>query len=105
MSKIDSLKAKTVEKLIKDLIDPKAVLQSDESTTFSIFEDFIDIHMKEISSLNEGKFNLKWAHTAISNLKSSFKNTKWYLKKSFRITLTSIDINSTEDLLKTSLRV
>lgn len=81
MKKIDNLKAKTAEKLIKNLIDPQAVLQTDESTTFSNFEDFIDVHVKEISSTKEGKFNLKWAHTAISNLKSSLTKHKMVSEK------------------------
>ncbi len=69
MKKIDSLKAKAAEKLIKDFIDKNSVLQTDDSTTYSKFEDFIDVHVKEISNSKEGKFNLKWAHKAISNLK------------------------------------
>jgi len=73
MKKIDNLKAKTAEKLIKDLIDPDAVVQTDDSTTYANFEDFIDVHVKEISNSKEGKFNLKWAHTAISNLKSDLR--------------------------------
>lgn len=69
MVKIDNLKAKTAEKLIKGLIDKKAVLQTDESTAYANLEDCIDIHVSELSSTKEGKFNLKWAHIAISNLK------------------------------------
>lgn len=69
MKKIDNLKAKTAEKLIRDFIDKKAVLQTDESTTFTNLEDCVDVHVHEISSTGEGKFNLKWAHIAISNLK------------------------------------
>jgi hypothetical protein len=70
MKKIDNLKAKTAEKLIKDLIDKNAVIQTDDSTTYSKFEDFIDVHVKEISNSKEGKFNLNWIHKAISNLKT-----------------------------------
>lgn len=69
MVKIDNLKAKTAEKLVKDLIDKNAVLQTDESTTFSNLEDCIQVHVSELSSTKEGKFNLKWVHIAISNLK------------------------------------
>ncbi|GAB2625744.1 hypothetical protein GCM10026987_23960 [Belliella aquatica] len=50
MKKIDSLKAIAAKKQIKSPIDPNAVLQTDESTIFSNFEDFIDLHVKEISS-------------------------------------------------------
>ncbi len=73
MKKIDNLKAKTADKLVKDLIDKDTVLQTDDSTTYANFEDFIDVHVTEVSSTKQGKFNLKWAHTAISNLKSDLR--------------------------------
>ena len=40
MEKIENLKTKTADKLIRNLINKDAVLQTDESTTFSKFEDF-----------------------------------------------------------------
>lgn len=73
MKKIDNLKAKTAEKLIKDLIDKSVEVQTDERTTYSNFEDFIDVHVSEVSTTNNGKFNLKWAHIAISNLKGDLR--------------------------------
>lgn len=42
MVKITNLKAKTAEKLVKELIDKDAVLQTDESTTFVNIADCID---------------------------------------------------------------
>lgn len=69
MVKIANLKAKTAEKLVKELIDKDAVLQTDESTTFVNIADCIDTHISYISSTKEGKFNLRWVHIAISNLK------------------------------------
>lgn len=71
--KIEDLKAKTAEKLIKDFVNKDAVLQTDGNTTYAKFEDFVDVHITELSSTKQGKFNLKWAHTAISNLKSDLK--------------------------------
>jgi len=73
MKKIENLKATTAEKLIINLLDKDIVLQTDESTTYSKFEDFIDVHVKEISGTKESKFNLKWAHMAISNFKSDLR--------------------------------
>ena len=73
MKKIKNLKAKTAEKLIKDFVDKDAVIQSDSSTTYAKFEDFLKVHVSEISSTKEGKFTLKWVHTAISNLKSDLR--------------------------------
>lgn len=81
MKKIDNLKAKTAEKLIKGLIDKNAVIQTDESTTYADFADFVDVHVKEISATEEGKFNLKWAHTAISNLKSDLRKYRMVSEK------------------------
>lgn len=69
MKKIKNLEAKTAEDIIKDFVDKDTVLQTDKSTTFTDLRDCIDIHVKEISGTNEGKFNLKWVHIAISNLK------------------------------------
>jgi ribosomal protein L37E len=69
MKKIKNLEAKTAEDIIKDFVDKDTVLQTDKSTTFTNLSDCIDIHVKEISGTNEGKFNLKWVHIAISNLK------------------------------------
>ncbi len=73
MKKIENLKAKTAEKLIRNLLEKDIVLQTDERTTYSKFGDFIGVHVKEISGTKEGKFNLKWAHTAISNFKSDLR--------------------------------
>lgn len=69
MVKVTNLKARTAEKLIKEFIDEKAVLQTDKSTTFANLIDCIDTHVSEISSTKKGKFNLRWVHIAISNLR------------------------------------
>lgn len=69
MKKIKNLEAKSAQALIKEYLDKDSVLQTDKSTTFSDLSDCIDVHVKEISKTEEGKFNVKWAHIAISNLK------------------------------------
>lgn len=69
MKKIKNLEAKTAQTLIKEYIDSNSVLQTDKSTTFSDLSDCIDVHVREISGTDQGKFNLKWVHIAISNLK------------------------------------
>jgi hypothetical protein len=69
MKKIKNLKAKTAQTLIKEFIEKGSVLQTDKSTTFSDLSDCIDVHVREISGTDQGKFNLKWVHIAISNLK------------------------------------
>ena len=53
MVKLDNLKAKTSEKLIKGLIDKKAAVQTDESMTYSNLKDCIDVHVKELSSIKK----------------------------------------------------
>src|SRR5690606_39207693 len=65
MRKITNLKSRTAENLIRDLIDGSAVLQTDESTTYSDLADCVEVHVKDISGSDGGKFNLKWAHIAI----------------------------------------
>ena len=69
MKKIKNLEAKTAQTLIKEYIDSNSVLQTDKSTTFSDLSDCIDVHVREISGTDKGKFNLRWVHIAISNLK------------------------------------
>ena len=69
MKKIKNLEAKTAQTLIKEYIDYDSVLQTDKSTTFSDLSDCIDVHVREISGTDKGKFNLRWVHIAISNLK------------------------------------
>jgi len=69
MKKIKNLEAKTAQTLIKEYIDSDSVLQTDKSTTFSDLSDCIDVHVREISGTDKGKFNLRWVHIAISNLK------------------------------------
>jgi transposase-like protein len=81
MKKIENLKAKTAEKLIKGLIEKDSVLQTDRSNTYADFEDFLEVHVQDISSSNEGKFNLKWVHTAISNLKSDLRKYRMVSEK------------------------
>jgi len=73
MKKIKNLGAKTVQILIKEFIYKNTVLQTDKSTTFSDLSDCIDVHVREISGTNEGNFNLKWVHIAISNLKKRLR--------------------------------
>ena len=75
MNKIKNLEAKTAQALIKEYIDSDSVLQTDKSTTFSDLSDCIDVHVREISGTKEGKFNLKWVHITISNLKNTYKPT------------------------------
>jgi hypothetical protein len=69
MKKIKNLEAKTAQTLIKEYIDSNSVLQTDKSTTFSDLSDCIDVHVRGISGTDKGKFNLRWVHVAISNLK------------------------------------
>jgi len=69
MKKIKNLETKTAQALIKEFIDSDSVLQTDKSTTFSDLSDCIDVHVREISGIEEGNFMLQWVHVAISNLK------------------------------------
>lgn len=85
MKKIDNLKAKTEDKLVKDLIDKEAMLQTDDSTTFanlemlsmSISQKFQQL--KKASSTSIGSIPLY----AIS--KVHLENSKWFQKESSKI--------------------
>lgn len=55
MKKIEDLKVKTTEKLIKDFIDKDGILQTDDSTTYSKFEDLVAVHVAGLSSTKKGK--------------------------------------------------
>jgi hypothetical protein len=56
MKKIESLKTKAALRPIPNLISKDVVLlQTDESITFSKFEDFIQGHLKKIVGTEEGE--------------------------------------------------
>lgn len=63
------MEAKTAKTLIKEYIESNLVFQADKSTTFFYLSECIDVHIREISGTDKGKFNLRWVHIAISNLK------------------------------------
>lgn len=44
--------------MIKDLIDKNAVIQTDDSTSYLKFEEFIEVSIKEISNSREVRFKL-----------------------------------------------
>ncbi len=79
--KMENLKARTAEKLVRDLIDKKAVLQTDQSTASANPEDCIDVHVSELSSNGEGRFNLRWVHIAIGNLKKDLQKYRMVSEK------------------------
>lgn len=81
MKKIENLKSKTAEKVIKDLIDKSVVVQTDKSSTYSNFADFIDVHVSDVSKTKECKFNLQWVHIAISNLKGDLRKFRMISQK------------------------
>jgi len=73
MKKIKNLETKIAQALIKEYNDSKSVLQTYKSTTLPDLSDCIDVHIREVSRTEEGNFNLKWVHIAISRLKKQLQ--------------------------------
>lgn len=99
MKGIENLNAKTVEKHIRSLLDKDVVLETDESTTFSKFGDFIDMHEKSYQE-RKNEDSASWTQMAINNFKSDLIKFRWSQKESFRITYMSFALNATEDILE-----
>jgi len=76
MKKIENLRTKTAESSPETSFTNDAALQNYESTTCSKFEDFIDVHVEELSGTKERRFNLKGGHTALSKLKSLLRKLR-----------------------------
>lgn len=72
--------------------------KTDKSTTFSDLGDCIDVHVREISGTEEGKFNLKWVHIAIRNLKKHLQTYHMISERMMQNTLDGFCYwSSTED--------
>jgi len=61
-----------IESLIKNSLDPKAVVFSDKSTSYLNIEKYVEAHIAEKSNKKTTIIMLKWVHIAISNAKRNF---------------------------------
>ncbi len=83
MFAIDDLKAETIDPIISEHIDKDSILDTDNSTSYTNFNDLVKEHRpKVIPKKDIGKL-LPWVHIAISNAKRLFLNTYHDLKPDY----------------------
>jgi len=61
-----------IESLIKDSLDPKAIVFSYKSTSYFNIENYVEAHIAEKSTKQTTIVMLKWVHIAIINAKRNF---------------------------------
>jgi len=64
--------ATEIESLIKDSLDPKAIVFSDKSTSYFNIENYLEARIADKSTKQTTIVMLKWVHIAISNAKRNF---------------------------------
>lgn len=69
MKVLDSHKKEDANKVVATYVHDKAIIFSDNSTSYVDFEQLIETHISEISTPELTKTSLKWVHIAISNAK------------------------------------
>lgn len=72
MKVLESHKSTEIESLLKDSLDPKAVVFSDKSTSYFHIENYVESRVTEKSNKQTTADMLKWFHIAISNAKRNF---------------------------------
>ena len=72
MKVLESYKSTEIESIIKDSLDPEAVVFSDKSTSYFNIENYVECHVTEKSTKQTTTDMLKWVHIAISNTKRNF---------------------------------
>lgn len=72
MKVLDSHKSTEIESLIKNSLDPEAVVFSDKSTSYFNIENYVESHISKKSNKQTTVDMLKWVHIAISNAKRNF---------------------------------
>lgn len=58
-----------INNVVKESIDAKSIVFSDQSTSYFDIADYVDVHITEKSNEKTTKTTLKWVHIAISNAK------------------------------------
>lgn len=66
---IDDLKADTIDSQVKKHIDKKAIIDSDNSTSYTNFKTLVKEHRPKVIPKTEVGKMLPWVHIAISNAK------------------------------------
>ena len=69
MKTLNSHQKTAANELVVEYIHEKAVIFSDQSTSYTDFANLVEMHISEKSSEKTTKTTLKWVHIAISNAK------------------------------------
>jgi hypothetical protein len=69
MKTLNSHQKTAANELVVEYIREKAVIFSDQSTSYTDFANFVEMHISEKSSEKTTKTPLKWVHISISNAK------------------------------------
>ncbi len=72
MKILESYKSTEIESLIKNSLDPEAVVFSDKSTSYFNIKKYVENHITKKSNKQTTTDMLKWVHIAISNAKRNF---------------------------------
>jgi len=69
MKTLNSHQKTAANELVVEYIHEKAIIFSDQSTSYTDFANLVEMHISEKSSEKTTKTTLKWVHIAISNAK------------------------------------
>lgn len=72
MKVLETHRSTEIESLIKNSLNPRAVVFSDKSTSYFNIENYVESHLAEKSNKQTTVDMLKWVHIAISNAKRNF---------------------------------
>ena len=69
MKVLDSHKADSIDKCVKENLDKKTIVLSDKATNYVNISEHVEAHMTVLSDKNSTNDTLRWVHIAISNAK------------------------------------
>ena len=69
MRVIEDLRAATIDKHVKEMINKQGTIDSDSSTSYTNFKKLVQEHRPKVIPKNEIGKALPWVHIAISNAK------------------------------------
>ena len=69
MKVLPSQKKKSVNEVVEECIDNRAIVFTDKSPNYINIADYVETHIEEKSSQQTTKTTLKWVHIAIANAK------------------------------------
>ena len=69
---LETHQANEINTMVKESIDDKSIVFTDQSTSYVDIADFVEVHITEKSDANTTKETLKWVHITISNAKRNF---------------------------------